>query len=195
MRKRYPPTLYGAVLLSLFLTACAQFTPLLGIGNTTEFEVRGDRLLMSGIINNNTPEQLVELLTDNPNLREIVLMDVPGSIDDEANIRASRLVRKAGLNTRLLVDSHVASGGVDFFISGQKRIIANGAKIGVHSWSSSDGEGRNIAKRDPQHQLYLKYYREMGVPDSFYWFTLNAASADDIYYMTKEEIKKYKIAQ
>ena len=33
----------------------------------------------------------------------------------------------------------IESGGVDYFLAGNQRIVASGAKIGVHSWAA-DGE-------------------------------------------------------
>ena len=33
----------------------------------------------------------------------------------------------------------------------------------------------------------------MGIAEDFYWFTLNAADADDIHWMTRTEMKRYKM--
>ena len=38
------------------------------------------------------------------------------------------------------------------------------------------------------HDLYLDYYTDMGIDPSFYWFTLDAAPADSIHWMTSDEL-------
>ena len=160
----------------------------------TKFTVEGNSLHMDGIINSRTPDSLRAVLDANPQLTEIVLHDVPGSVDDEANLVASRMVRNRGLNTRLVASSEIASGGTDFFLAGVQRRFETGAKIGVHSWGTLFDSGAEVPKNDPRHQLYLDYYNTMGITPEFYWYTLNAASADDIHWMTPDEIRKYDLA-
>ena len=97
-----------------------------------------------------------------------------------------------GFNTHVPADGEIASGGVDFFLSGVERTVDTGALLGVHSWAAGDGTtGADVPRDDPQHQLYLDYYAEMGIPAEFYWFTLEAAPAEDIHPMTEAEIEKY----
>lgn len=147
------------------------------------------------MIGSGTPDEVAEMLDENPDLTTIVLQDVPGSGDDEANLEASRLVRKAGLATHVPADGFIASGGVDFFLAGTARSWDPGAEFGVHSWATGDGtEGKDVAASDPQHDLYLGYYAEMGVPEAFYWFTLEAAPADALHFMTEAELEQYGFA-
>lgn len=47
---------------------------------------------------------------------------------------------------------------------------------------------------DPQHQLYLRYYSQMGIDAAFYWYTLDAADAQGMHYMTNDEIARYGVA-
>ncbi len=98
------------------------------------------------------------------------------------------------MNTYLRKDSHVASGGTDFFLAGNKRTIEDGAKLGVHSWQDSTGtEAKDLPKDSPEHQMNRTYIEEMLGVDDFYWYTIYSASANDIYYMTNEEVKKYNM--
>ena len=39
------------------------------------------------------------------------------------------------------------------------------------------------------------YYEEMGITENFYWFALEAASADDIHWMTQEELTTYGLIE
>ena len=161
----------------------------------SRFEADGPTLYMTGTIYGQTPDILRAALAANPQVREIVMVEVPGSADDAANHRAGRMVRRAGLATRLLPDSLIASGGTDFFLSGRRRIVAPGAQIGVHSWSTLGGlEGAALPDSEPEHRFYLDYYREMGIPETFYWFTLAAAPSHGLHWMTRAEIARFGLA-
>ena len=102
-------------------------------------------------------------------------------------------MRKFGFTTIIRSNGSVASGGTDFFLAGDKRVVETGGKLGIHSWGGPGYQGKDVPRDDPQHQLYLKYYDEMGIPGEFYWRTLEAAPANDIHWMTEEEIKEYRV--
>ncbi len=175
----------------------AFFVKLLGVDESqlAAFEVEGTEATMTGVINSSSPDEVRALIDDHPEVTTIVMVDVPGSIDDEANLKASLLVREAGLNTHLNADGAVASGGVDFYLAGVERTFEPGASFGVHSWSDASGnEGKDIPEDDPQHRLYLDYYDRLGIAQDFYWFTLDAAPAGDIYVMTPEDLETYGFA-
>ncbi len=163
----------------------------------TSFEVKGDKAYMKGVIGPWTIQQVKDLIDQNPEVMTIVMVNVPGSLDDVSNLEASRLVRKAGLGTAIEKDGHIASGGTDFFCAGVRRTVEAGARIGVHSWGTGDeafATANDLVKDDPEHQKYLDYYREMGIPKDFYWFTLKMAPAAGMHYMTAEEIAQFGLA-
>ncbi|MDG2149361.1 MAG: hypothetical protein P8N09_07545 [Planctomycetota bacterium] len=155
------------------------------------FEVQGERAIMTGVIGPTTPGRVLELVLEHPEVEQIVLQDMPGSMDDESNLRAASLMRRLGLSTHVPADGMVASGGTDLFLAGVRRSAEPGARFGVHSWADVGFEGADVPRDDPQHDLYLDYYREMGIPEAFYWYTLEAASADDIHWMTEDELEQY----
>lgn len=188
MRKKLIITLC----LSLFIFAC--FTLLLPDYDSAEFKVLGEAVVMNGVIDSDTEETLTILLDENPQVTTIVMENVEGSVDDEANLILARYIRGKGLNTHVPNNGLIASGGTDLFISGVKRTVGSNAKIGVHSWADGSGlEGVGLPRNHPEHRKYLEYYRAMGVPVAFYWFTLEAASSDDIHWMSIEEQKLYKL--
>ncbi|MEM9132166.1 MAG: hypothetical protein AAF962_05755 [Actinomycetota bacterium] len=159
------------------------------------FAVEGSEAFMSGVIASSTPAAVRELIAEHPEVTTIVMVDVPGSADDVANLEAARLVREAGLDTHVPADGEIASGGVDFYLAGVERTFADGAVFGVHSWATVDGtEGIDVPRDDPQHRLYLDYYAEVGISDDFYWFTLEAAPAAGIHDMTADELARYGFA-
>ena len=177
-----------AFLLTLGLAACQNY-------QAASFKVEGTQAIMTGAIDGKTPKRVEELIEKHPNVRTIVMQDVEGSVDDEANLVAARLIRQNNFKTHVPSNGVIASGGVDFFLAGAERTIETGAKLGVHSWATGDGQtGADVSKDDTQHQLYLKYYEEMDIPSEFYWFTLQAAAAEDIHWMTKDELVQYQMA-
>ena len=161
-----------------------------------EFTVEGDKAYMEGVISYRTIARVEELIDEHPQVTTIVMVEVPGSVDDEANLIASRLVRQAGLNTNVPEGGYIASGGVDFFCAGVERTAHKNSTFGVHSWSwGGDTSADELPKTDPEHEVYLAYFREMGIDEEFYWFTIEAAPADDMYDMTYEELIAYGLIQ
>lgn len=169
----------------------------LTLEDMSKFEIKDDEAYMSGLISEDTIRQVKELTLNYPEVKTIVMTNVGGSIDDTSNLIASRLIRKSELSTFIPADGMIASGGTDFFCAGIKRTVIEGAKIGVHSWGGEDvSNAALLPKDDKSHQPYIKYYKEMQMPDpeGFYFFTINAADAENIYNMTSDEIKKYGIS-
>lgn len=158
------------------------------------FTVNGTVATMSGVIGSGFDTAVKNLLSAHPDLTKIVLTNAPGSDDDDANLKAALLVHEAGVSTEVLANSEIASGAVDFFLAGKQRIVADGARLGVHSWGGGDTPAAELPKDDEEHQKYLDYYRQIGIDEGFYWFTLEAASADDIHWMTADEIATYEVA-
>lgn len=156
------------------------------------FEIDGDTASMIGIIDSTTPRVVKTLIANHPELKTIMMAYVPGSSDDESNLRASKMIHAAGLATAVAADGVIASGGVDFFLAGTKRTIAEGALIGVHSWADSEGTiAAELPRDNINHQPYLEFYRDMGIDEEFYWFTLNAAPADSVHWMNRAEIERF----
>lgn len=158
-----------------------------------QFDINGTTATMTGELTSSAPAEITALLDNNPDLEWIELLDCPGSIDDRSALEAARMIRDAGINTRVPEDGEIASGAVDFFIAGMQRDVIEGGKVGVHSWSDGILEGSEVPQEDPEHDLYLTFYTDMGIPNDFYWFTLNAAPSDGIHYMTQTELEQYEL--
>ena len=165
------------------------------------FIVNDTTAQMYGVIDNRINTTLSGLLSEQTQVNTIEMIEVPGSMDDEANLQAGRTIYNAGLNTTVLSQSLIASGGVDFFLAGNQRTVESGAMIGVHSWAAEadDGsliQGGDLPKDHPQHQLYIQYYTDINLQDpaGFYFYTLDAAPAQSIHYMSAEDIARFGIA-
>ncbi|MBR9871660.1 MAG: hypothetical protein GYB26_11010 [Gammaproteobacteria bacterium] len=158
------------------------------------FSVRGDWAIMNGEITSKIVDQLNALVAENPQVRTIVMQNVPGSLDDEMNLKAGLRLRELGLNTYLPPGSQIASGGVDLFLAGKERIAAPNVLIGVHSWAGGGVTDASTLDRDhPGHKMFLDYYQALGIDPDFYWFTITAANADNIHWMSVDERQRFGI--
>ncbi|WP_062057792.1 hypothetical protein [Aquimarina longa] len=154
---------------------------------------------MNGVINDSSLKNFNALLISFKNIKQINIRQCDGSNNDDINLKLSSKVNKLGINIHLLDNGLIASGGVDFFIAGKKRTKGKNTKIGVHSWSEEEGKDKKQATDYPKghvkHLPYIKYYVSVGFTqkqaEDFYYFTINAASASKIHFMTDAEIKKY----
>lgn len=154
----------------------------------------GTSLLVSGIIDERALARFDEAIENSPDATTLVFQYVPGSLDDHSNLILARRVRAMGLQTEIPASGLVASGGTDLFLAGEKRSISGGACVGVHTWGDETvGIGSQVPRSDPIHALYLEYYKEMGIDEAFYWFTLDAAGPEDTHWMTLDEITEYSM--
>ncbi|MCU7890364.1 MAG: hypothetical protein KZQ78_01635 [Candidatus Thiodiazotropha sp. (ex Ustalcina ferruginea)] len=163
----------------------------------TEFQL-GENLRLSGGLGTRTYNQVYDLVKNHPEVMTIVEGDISGSIHDDMNMQTGRLIRKSGLSTHLLSNSDIASGAVDLFCSGNQRTMEDGAVFGVHSWSDTEEgiEAGSLPVDSPLHNAQIVYFNEMlGEPigKDFYFFTINAAPAGEIYYMSRSEIESFGI--
>lgn len=153
--------------------------------------------IMNGVIDSNTPQHWDNFIAAFPDTKTMIMKDCPGSDDDDANLQAARKIRNQSLTIHLPTDAEIASGAVDLFLAGTTRTREIGSKIGVHSWSDGTNEATDFEEGHANHQSYIDYYVEMGFTqeeaEAFYYFTINAAAAADIHWMTDEEIEQYKL--
>lgn len=68
-----------------------------------------------------------------------------------------------------------------------------------HDWEDEDDDGVTVRGYDlprdhPMHVMFLDYYLDMGVPEDFYWYTLEVAPPERIHRMSDEEILVYEMA-
>lgn len=154
---------------------------------------------MNGEIDRAIANSFSQLRTAFPEAKKITMLDCPGSSDDETNLQVSKQMYDLGYAFHLTANSVIASGAVDMYVSGVHRTREAGSRIGVHSWGVDPGEP--IATSYPigheVHLLYINYYTSVGFSqedaEDFYYFTINAAPAESIHWMTDEEIDTYKI--
>jgi hypothetical protein len=157
--------------------------------------VAPDRAILDGSIESETPAQFSAMLRAYPAIRQIDMVDCPGTGDDEANLALARMVRRAGIATYVPAGGSVRSGGVELFLAGAKRSAAPEAEFAVHSWLDEDGmEPDDYADTDPVNREYVDYYREMGMSadkaKAFYALT-NSVPHDEVLYLKSLDIAAY----
>ncbi len=150
---------------------------------------------MDGDIKSSSLNNFDKLIKTFPDIDKINIVNCGGSLDDETNLKLSHKVHQQGISTHLMGNGEIASGGVDFFLAGVKRTIGKNTKIGVHAWSGDGEEATHFHKGHKNHLPYINYYKSVGFTqkqaEDFYYFTIYSAHADDIHWMSKEEIIKY----
>ncbi|CAL2102352.1 Alpha/beta hydrolase [Tenacibaculum sp. 190130A14a] len=157
----------------------------------------GKTVEMNGTINSSSLVNFNKLFTRYSEINKINIKNCDGSSDDRVNLQLSKRVFDLNIEIHLLENAEIASGGVDFFLAGKKRTRDIGTKIGVHSWSDGTNEATDFPEGHANHLPYINYYKSIGFSDAdakaFYYFTINAAKARDIHWMTEAEILKYKM--
>ncbi len=188
----------------IFFISCSDDETILEPALETEFGIfeviDANTIEMDGVINSSSLNNFNQMVAVYPNINTINIVNCDGSEDDETNLQLSALVHQRGADIHILDNGLIASGGTDFFLAGTRRTKGANTRIGVHSWGGQDDDGNLISATDfpvghEFHQPYIDYYMSVGFTqqeaEDFYYFTINAASPDDIHWMTDEEITQY----
>ncbi|MDG1841297.1 MAG: hypothetical protein P8I93_03005 [Crocinitomicaceae bacterium] len=154
-------------------------------------------VVMNGDMGSRINIQFNKLLEKYPNIKLIIMEECPGSRDDEKMFEAALTLHERKINTHLNANSIIESGAVDFYLAGDKRSKDAGAKIGVHAWSDGNMAATYLPENDQEHQVYINFYKNIGLTqqeaDSLYLFIINAASPENIHWMTETEINQFNI--
>ena len=63
------------------------------------FDIDGTTAVVTGTIDISTPSRVMELILHHPEVDTLILLDCPGSIDDDSSMLACQLIRHHGLTT------------------------------------------------------------------------------------------------
>lgn len=151
------------------------------------------RAEMIGVTDRQSPAQFRAMLRDFPQLRELALVECPGTDHDIANLAVGRMIRAAGLETHVPAHGSVRSGAVELFLAGESRRIDDGAEFAVHSWRDTIGrEAGDFGANEGANATYLAYYREMGMSEpqarAFYAMT-NSVPHADARWLTAQDMR------
>lgn len=184
-----------ALSVTLVLTACGSDD---GSISLAPFSILNETtLVLDGEIDSNTERAFDEAIRQNPNTELVIFREAPGSSDDETNLKVGKKLFQLGLNTHVDDNGFIASGAVDLFLAGSKRTLGANTRVGVHSWSDGSNEATDFPRNSSEHLLFIDYYKAIGIEaqlaEDFYFFTINAATADNIHWMTAMEVDTYQI--
>ncbi len=154
--------------------------------------IDGRTAALVGITDHASPAQFARLLRDFPEIAVLNFVEMPGTHDDVANMAVGRMIRAAGIATRVPAGGSVRSGGVELFLGGARMEIAEGAEFAVHGWLDDRGRGaEDYPMSAPEHRRYLDYYAEMGMAATqaraFYAMT-NSVPFEDALWLTGSEM-------
>lgn len=184
------------LLLSLPLFSCEV---VLGTvtGNNPKIEVinNSDTAVVRGVLGKRFYKKFQKFAVENPNVRNLVLQDIPGSLNDDWNVKSCTFLHENCFNTHVNDSSMIASGGVDLFIAGNSRSVSPKAKIGVHSWRDLKKDGSEYPRDSEEHKVFLDFFEVIEMDTAFYWYTLKASPGKSIHWMTWEEIEKYQLIE
>jgi hypothetical protein len=153
---------------------------------------------LDGTIDSNSFSQFSQMLNEHPEI-EVILFDVaPGSFNDDVTFQIGRRIRDLNLDTRITDNGIIASGAVDLFLAGNNRTRGFNTSIAVNSWVDSSGNQASSFPEDSSvHNFYINYYFDIGLgtqlATDFYFFSINAADSDDLYFLTEGDIQFYQI--
>lgn len=155
-------------------------------------ERAGDQAWLYGSIKTNSIEVVEDYLGVHPKTKTIVFYDMPGSSDDQTALKIAYLIREKGLRTHMPSTAKIESGAVMVFAAGVQRTAECGAAAGVHSWWDTAGySAQDVPPEHPGHAHFVEYYDRMGLPDSYYWFAMNAAPPDGMHTLSADELTTY----
>jgi len=171
---------------------------ILSLGNS-KLEIKDSEAILSGKLGGRTYRQIKNMIVDHPEVRTITLAGIEGCVDDDINMHTGRLIREAGLTTKITKGNEVIhSGGIDLFCAGAKRIIEPSAELKIRPRFNESNLGVTFPKDHPAHQYQLAYFEEMLGENSgseFYFFTLEFPPAKYVPTVTVEQIKKWNLAK
>jgi hypothetical protein len=190
------------ILFSFFITGCRIFLPkeIRELEKIEIFSVSKNKkaIILNGVINSSALDEFKALANKNSKIRRIQIVNCEGSINDEVNLKLAKYIYENKYDIHLLDNGVIASGGTDLFLAGRKRSIGTHTKIGVHSWAGrNDITATDFPVGHDNHLPYINYYVSVEFTqqqaENFYYFTINAAPADSIHWMTDAEITQYNL--
>jgi hypothetical protein len=162
---------------------------------TASFAAEGTRLIMTGVIDDDTIDKLDDAVDDHPDATTIVMRNVAGSENPDVNLALARDLRRRGLSTYVAAGDRVGPGATDVLIGGLHRIAERGASVGVKSWGDKDKAAADLPLSDEAHNRHLEFYREMGIHEEFYWFSLRAARPDGVEWMSEVDMFRFRVVK
>jgi hypothetical protein len=143
----------------------------------------GRSIVLAGVIDFGATRRMTELVEGSPGVR-LVRLESPGGRVAEARGLA-RLIERHGLDT--VAEGDCTSVCTLVFVSGQKRHLPPGARLGFHRYAMLGPLA--VMMRDPARELEKDFdtFRRRAVPESFL-DTVRATPHDTMWYPGAAEL-------
>lgn len=154
----------------------------------TAFRVEGAVLHMSGPVSGAAADRLERLLEENPAVTVLALGDIPGADDVNWVTGMGRLIRGAGLATRL--EGAVVNDAIFLFLGGATRSIAQGALV-LNSDSVQRQQGVAVDMSTAAEADRLRFVEAALGDAGFAVFMAQTRAANDQYILTEDDIARF----
>lgn len=167
-----------------------------GIARFGPFRViNAKRAAMVDVSDSASPAAFAAMLRAHPGIRRLDMVEVPGTLDDRANLRLGRMIRAAGIATHVPRGGSVRSGGVELFLAGASHTAVDGAEFAVHAWADEDGlSPQDYGPNAAENRAYIDYYAEMGMTRdqarAFYAMT-NSVPFEQALWLGKADLARW----
>lgn len=158
------------------------------------YEVIGNKAYLKGTLGQKGYKNTQKMIQNNPQVAYIVMQDITGSVNDYYNQQTCYLLQEKGIQTIAAPSAKIEGGGVDFLISGKNPLVSDSSYLGVSSWKTRGKEASELPKDHKDHEFYTKFYDSVAINPAFYWYRINKANSDELYWMPYEEIEQLNIA-
>ncbi|WP_416915668.1 MAG: hypothetical protein ACMUJJ_01240 [Roseicyclus sp.] len=158
----------------------------------TAFRVEGSVLHMSGPVSGAAADRLDRLLEENTGLTVLALGDIPGADDVNWVTGMGRLIRSAGLETR--VEGQVVNDAIFLFLGGATRSMAGGALV-LQSDAAQRQAGVAVDQSTAAEGDRLRYVEAvLGAPD-FADFMSETRASGAQYILTEADIARFGLTR
>jgi hypothetical protein len=154
----------------------------------TAFRVEGPVLHMSGPISGAAADRLDRLLEENPAVTVLALGDIPGADDVNWVTGMGRLIRGAGLETR--VEGTVVNDAIFLFLGGTTRSIAQGQLV-LQSDTLQGQLGVAVDESTAAEADRLRFVEAMLGEAGFSEFMAETRASRDQYVLTGDDIARF----
>ncbi len=148
-----------------------------------ELTKNGELIHMKGALGSGIAKEVKQLVAKNPNVKGIILDSLGGRTYEARKL--SKVILINSLDTYTFEGCDSACGTA--FISGNKRYLAKGARLGFHQYELLTTSFAPYLDDSPEQKKALKIYQRRGISQDFIDKIFKAKN-DEMWYPTIEEL-------
>lgn len=157
--------------------------------NKLHFAIDRSKLYIGWVLDTSLVCHLAYILDKNPEIRTLVLTNIPDSVDLTQTRKAARFLRSKWITTILSPGAVVRNGGVDLFLWGVRRQLSDDSDFTM-TYQIGDTDLATLDMSNPAHVSHLDFYATLGIPTGFYRDMLQKAIGAP-YQITLQDMNSY----